>query len=107
MSGPLNTTLEALAGQVSLQTQTAGTFEDIKARAQQKLAGIREFFDSQGAGAYEAASQIIHDGIEELKTRSITRRPRRTIRTRSQSEPTWPRPTRFRPSDRAVRAAHR
>ncbi|RIR19303.1 hypothetical protein D2E28_23690 [Mycobacteroides abscessus] len=68
MSGAFEYHPEALAGQVALQNQTAGTFEDIKARAQQKLAGIREFFDSQGAGAYEAASQIIHDGIEELKS---------------------------------------
>lgn len=67
MTGAFEYNPQAVADQIQLQQQTSATYEDIKNRAQQRLAGVREFFDSQGATAYEEASQIIHDGIEELK----------------------------------------
>lgn len=55
----------ALAEQVAMVQQASGSLDDIENRARQALAQIRDFWDAQGATAYEDASLIIHQGISE------------------------------------------
>lgn len=54
-----------MAEQVAMVQQTSGVLDDIENRAKQALAQIRDFWDAQGATAYEDASLIIHQGIQQ------------------------------------------
>lgn len=56
-----------LPQQVAMVTQTSHVLDDIEQRALQKLAAVKEFWDSQGSTAYEDAQQIITNGIREGK----------------------------------------
>ncbi|OHT73348.1 hypothetical protein [Mycobacteroides chelonae] len=57
----------AMADQVRLQQTTSHTLDDIDNRGQQALQTVRPFWDSQGGTAYEDASMIIHQGVQEGK----------------------------------------
>ncbi|TXI55753.1 WXG100 family type VII secretion target [Mycolicibacterium mageritense] len=56
-----------MAQQVQMVNETSQVLDDIEQRALQKLAAVKEFWDSQGSTAYEDAQQIITNGINEGK----------------------------------------
>jgi uncharacterized protein YukE len=56
-----------MGDQIQLQQTTSNMLDDIGGRAQQALHTVRPFWDSQGGTAYEDASNIIHQGIQEGK----------------------------------------
>lgn len=65
MTGAFEYNPAAVAEQIAMVQQTSGVLDDIENRAKQALAQIRDFWDAQGATAYEDASLIIHQGIQQ------------------------------------------
>jgi uncharacterized protein YukE len=57
----------ALPDYVQTVATSSAQLEDVRSQAQNTLAGIREFFDSQGATAFEQAQMTINSGIDHGK----------------------------------------
>jgi uncharacterized protein YukE len=57
----------ALPDYVHTVQQSSAQLEQVRSDAQNILAGIREFFDSQGATSFEQAQMTINSGIDHGK----------------------------------------
>lgn len=65
MTGAFEYNPMVMADHIQMLQTTSAALDDIENRAQTALSHVRGFWDSQGTTAYEDASQIIHQGVQQ------------------------------------------